>query len=64
MEKLPRIVVEFEPQDEDVADREFIRELLACRDPKRAAEAIGRHPGTMSRRMGAILIRLLTEEKA
>lgn len=57
-----QIVLRLNWQDEDVVDREVIREVLENdATAERAAQAVRRDPNTIKRRMGEILFRLLKE---
>ena len=64
MSALPQIVIQFDPSDEEIVDREIIRELTQGRRTlEAAAENVKRDQSTVLRRMGAIMTRLLLEKK-
>ena len=63
MNDLAPVAIEFDPQKEFIVDREAIRLLRAGEPVKSIAEKLGLSQMTIRRRMGAVLIRLLTEKK-
>lgn len=62
MSELPQIAIQFDPEQEDIVDREIIREFRAGGTLESTAVKLHRDQGTIRRRMGAILIRLLKNE--
>ena len=61
MDALPEIDIRFDPNEEDIVDREIIRELTHGGTEESAAQCIKRDEATIRRRMGVILIRLLRQ---